>query len=69
MFASLTMPRSMTQIRSAVPNFVSIAVTISSTVVTSARLPGNTSKDSGKPSGVQTRPMHTCLQSERWSRE
>lgn len=49
--------------------FFSIAVTISSTVVTSARLPKNTSKESRKPSGVQIRPMHTCLQSGRWSRE
>jgi hypothetical protein len=39
--------------------------TICSTVVTSLRLPAKTSKDSGSPSGVQTRPMQTCLQSLR----
>jgi hypothetical protein len=36
MFASLTMPRSMTQMRSATPYLVSMDATISSTVVTSA---------------------------------
>ena len=40
-----------------------------SSVVTSARLPANTSKLSGRPSGVQTRPMQTCLLPLRWSRE
>lgn len=38
-------------------------------LLTSAWLPAKTSKDSGRPSGVQTRPMQTCLQSPRLSRE
>ena len=62
---SLTMPRSMTHTRCACPYLSSIFVTISSTVVTSVRLPAKTSNESGKPSGVQTKPMHTCLQSLR----
>jgi hypothetical protein len=59
----------MTQMRSATPYFFSMAATISSTVVTSARLPAKVSKDKGRPSGVQTSPMQTCLQSPRLSRE
>ena len=54
---------------SAWPKRSSILRTMSSTVATSARLPVKTSKFKGNPSGVQTNPMHTCLQSLRWSRE
>jgi hypothetical protein len=43
MFFSLTMPRSITQMRSACPKRSSIFATISSTVVTSVRLPAKTS--------------------------
>ena len=41
--SALTVPRSMTQIRCAIPNRASMAVMISSTVVTSVRLPGKSS--------------------------
>jgi len=67
--AALTMPRTITQMRSAAPYFSSIARTISSTVLTSARLPANTSKESGRPSGVQTKPMQTCWLPLRWAAE
>lgn len=69
MLVSLTMPRSITHTRSAAPYFSSIILRICSTVVTSALLPENTSQESGSPSGVQTSPMHTCLQSGGLSRE
>ena len=68
-FASLTIPRSKTQMRFAFPYFASIISTISSSVVTSFLLPAKTSYPRGKPSVVTTSPMHTCLQSRRWSRE
>ncbi|MGD0265016.1 MAG: hypothetical protein ABSD47_08695 [Candidatus Methylomirabilota bacterium] len=41
--SALTIPRSITQMRWAIPKRASIAETISSTVVTSLRLPGKTS--------------------------
>lgn len=65
MFLSLTIPRSITHTRFACPYFRSMSATICSTVVTSLRLPANTSNESGSPSGEHTRPMHTCLQSLR----
>jgi len=59
MLLSLTMPRSITHMRSAWPKRFSIFSTTFSTVVTSVWLPAKTSKLSGNPSGVQTRPIHT----------
>lgn len=53
------MPRSITQMRLARPYLPSIISTMSSTVVTSAVLPADTSYPMGRPSGVTTRPMLT----------
>jgi hypothetical protein len=65
MLSSETMPRSITQMRLARPYFCSIAVTISSTVVTSLRLPANTSYPKASPPRLTTMAMLTCLQSGR----
>ena len=43
-----------------------LSFTMSSSVVTSARLPAKTSYANGRPSGVTTNPMQTCLQSSRF---
>src|SRR3990172_4637223 len=67
-FSSLTIPRSITHTLSACPYFPSITLTISSTVVTSVRLPSNTSKARGNPSRLATIPIQTCKQSGRLSR-
>lgn len=67
--ASPTIPRSITQVRFARPYLASMAVTIVAPVLESLVLPSKTSSPSGIPSVVTTRPMQTCRQSGRLSRE
>jgi hypothetical protein len=67
--AAMGMPRSINQMRRALPCCHSILARKSRSVVLSEVLPERTSYASGRPSGVTTKAITTCTQSGRWSRE
>jgi len=62
------MPRSITQMRWALPYWLSIFCSKPRNLVLSAVLPGKTSNVSGKPSGVTISAITTRTQLLRWSR-